>query len=512
MGALLGACVACQGGGSGGGEEVEASSRGRVGDKDAEGRAKKGKRGNKGGATSTGNDAKRSAEPEQPPPPPPELASWSKHFGSNHADGSNVGDGTVRAEEGTAVAVDAAGNVIVVGHFRGSADFGGGPLKVAGTVDVVVAKYDKSGAHQWSKRFGGSDDDQASDVAVDATGNVYVTGSFSGSIELGGETYQDRWGGFLLALDKSGNYVWSRHIAGGKGESVALSPDGDVVVGGIFWEKLALGGEEVKGAGRTNAFVARLDKSGTNKWLKTFGGSGGALTLGHAVGVHADGSAYLLATLDKTVDYGGGPLTSSGVSDVAVVKLDASGGHVWSKRFGGKATEYAHDLAVDTSGGVVFVGAFSQPVDFGGGELTSNGSGDAFVAKLDARGDHVWSKHFGGKQDDSADGVALDEEGNVAVTGYFSLKADFGGHPQEALGNRDAFIARLDPSGTPVWARRLGGSDNDYGRGVATDRNGAIVATGNFVGKATFTGGDITSNGGHDIYLLTFPNQPAERQ
>ena len=490
---------ACQGGGKADGGDTSGKTSKKKGKDEGE-KQKKGKR--KGHKDAGAGEAKA---PEPAPKPIPKLDSWAKHFGSNHADGSNIGDGTVRAEDGKAVAVDAEGNVIVVGEFRGSADFGGGPLKVAGTVDIIVAKYDKSGAHLWSKHFGGTDDDQSTGVAVDAAGNVYVTGSFSGTIDFGGGAFNDSWGGFVLALDKSGAFRWSQHLAGGTGQSIAVTADGDVMVCGIFWKKITVGGEEVKGTGQANTFVAKLDASGGKKWLKTFGSTGSAAVLGKGVATHGDGSVYVLTGLEKTVDYGGGPLTSAGGADVAVVKLDAGGGHIWSKRFGAKSTEYTYDLAVDPTGGVVFVGSFSKPVDFGGGELTSRGSGDAFVAKLDASGNHVWSKSFGGSEDDNGYDVAIDPKGNVAVTGYFQLTADFDGHPQQSAGRNDAFVMRLDASGTPVWTKRLGGSEADYGHGVTIDANGAIVATGHFVGKASYTGGELSSNGGHDIYVLTFP-------
>lgn len=479
------------------------SARSDESDEDDDGKKQKKKK--KKGKKDAGATEAKAPDAAPAPPPIPKLEQWAKHFGSNHADGSNVGDGTVRAEDGQAVAVDADGNVVVVGHFRGSADFGGGPMKVAGTVDIVVAKYDKTGAHLWSKRFGGADDDQSADVAVDAAGNVFVTGSFSGTVDFGGGAFTDQWGGFALALDKGGAFRWSQHLAGGIGESIAVTADGEVVVCGTFWKQITVGGEAVKGTGQANTFVAKLDASGSKKWLKAFGSTGRAAVLGKGVATFSDGSVYVLTGLESTVDYGGGPLISAGGTDVAVVKLDAGGGHVWSKRFGAKSTEYSNRLAVDPAGGVVFVGSFSKPVDFGGGELTSHGAGDVFVVKLDASGNHAWSKSFGGAEDDNGYDVAIDPKGNVAVAGHFRLQADFDGHPQQSAGRNDAFVMRLDPNGTPVWAKRLGGSEADYGHGVAIDANGAIVTTGHFVGKASYTGGELSSNGGHDIFLLTFP-------
>jgi len=167
--------------------------------------------------------------------------------------------------------------------------------------------------------------------------------------------------------------------------------------------------------------LAKLDASGATHWVKSYASKQGQVDA-EAVAVHTDGSIYLLATLEKTFDFGGGPLTSAGSVDVAVVKLDAKGGHVWSKRFGSAAREWAAGIGVDAAGAAVFTGSFIKPVDFGGEPLVSKGGEEVFVAKLDATGAHLWSKRFGGRESDEARGLEADRAGNVAVTGEFSAQ------------------------------------------------------------------------------------------
>lgn len=181
----------------------------------------------------------------------------------------------------------------------------------------------------------------------------------------------------------------------------------------------------------------------------------GSLGIGaKRLAIHTDGSLVLVAIPEKGVDFGGGPLTSAGSEDVAVVKLDANGGHVWSKLFGAKSRESVAGVGVDASGAVAFTGTFSAPVDFGGGPLVSNGGEDAFVVKLDASGVHVWSKRFGSRGNDDARGLAVDAKGNVAVTGEFTGDGSFDGQTLSSAGERDTFIALLDPSGALVWSKR----------------------------------------------------------
>jgi len=431
--------------------------------------------------------------------PIPGLGTWVKRLGSKQADGDTE-SGYLSPEVGRLVAVDTEGNVLLVACFRGTADFGGGPLTSAGDTDLVVAQYDRTGAHRWSRRFGGAAAEYAEDLALDPQGNIYLAGSFWGTVDFGGGPMAE--GGFVVKLDARGNHLWSRPVQKGRVEGVAVTPEGEVVVTGPFNKEVVVGSEKVAGVGEQNSFLARLDAEGRGKWIKAFGAARASVNT-KAVRVHPDGAIYLAAEIKKTVDFGGGPLTSAGSSDVALVKLDAGGSHQWSKSFGGEFEDRVSRIALDTSG-VVVVGDFTRPIDFGGGKLVSRGDADAFIARLDASGAHVWSKRFGGKEKDAIHGVAVDPQGFTAITGDFPEEAGFDGQtPLVSAGRRDTFIALLDPKGTPVWGRRLGGPRSEWGTDVAMDRAGAVVATGGFEGKATYQDGELTSIGGNDIYLVT---------
>lgn len=432
--------------------------------------------------------------------PIPKLGTWVKRLGSAQPDG-NVGSGYTNPEVGSLVAVESEGNVLLVARFRGKADFGGSPLTSAGDTDLVLAQYDSTGAHRWSRRFGGDAAEYAEDIAVDPQGNIYLVGSFWGTVDFGAGPMAE--GGFVVKLDPLGNHLWSRSVQKGRVTGVALTPEGDVVVAGPFKGEVVVGAEKVTSAGEQSSFLARLDGQGRSKWIKAFGGAKASVHA-NAVRVHTDGSIYLAAEFKKTIDFGGGPLSSAGSSDIALVKLDAGGRHLWSKSFGGEFEDSVSRIALDTSGAMVAVGEFIKPIDFGGGQLVSRGNEEAYIAKLDASGAHMWSTRFGGKEKDAIHGVAIDPQGYVAITGDFPEEAGFDGQaPIVSVGRRDTFLALLDPKGTPVTCRRLGGPESEWGTFVAMDRAGAMVATGNFEGKATYQDGDLTSIGGNDIYLVT---------
>lgn len=128
--------------------------------------------------------------------------------------------------------------------------------------------------------------------------------------------------------------------------------------------------------------------------------------------------------------------------------LAAPGDHLWSKRFGGPNDQFAGSVAVDGTGNVLLTGAFAGTVDFGGGPLTSAGAYDIFVAKFDSAGNHLWSKRFGDASAQYGQSVAVDPAGNALLTGYFAGTADFGGGPLTSGGANDIFVAKLASVGT----------------------------------------------------------------
>ena len=255
-------------------------------------------------------------------------------------------------------------------------------------------------------QFGGINDDRGSSVAVDSSGNTYVAGDFTGAADF--------------------------------------DP--------------GVGTANLTSTGNSDAYVVKLNSSGVYVWAKKFGGTD--FDYGFSVAVDSSGNTYVAGYFRGTVDFDPGANTvelwSRGSEDAFVVKLNSSGVYVWAKRFGGTGYDYGFSVAVDSSGNTYVAGHFSGTADFDPDDinfnnLTSNGSQDAFVVKLNSSGVYVWAKRFGGTDYDYGFSVAVDSSGNTYVAGYFTNSADFdpgiGTANLTSAGNYDAFVVKLNSVG-----------------------------------------------------------------
>ncbi|KYF51463.1 PE-PGRS family protein, partial [Sorangium cellulosum] len=245
-----------------------------------------------------------------------------------------------------------------------------------------------------------------------------------------------------------------------------------------------------------------------------------------AIAADQDENVVLVGGFETAVNFGGEAdgLVSAGGHDIFVVKLDASGGHLWSKRFGDGAEQYPFAVATDSSGNIVVAGEFAGTLNFGDDPstaLVSAGGRDLFVASLDAEGNHLFSKRFGDALDQYATAVSVTAEGEIVVLGVANGSINFSEDPAAALtgtGDSNAVIAKLDAAGGHLWSKRFGSVDSwQRFRSIAVSES-ALYATGAFGGileidgtlvesaidgetsGAGGAGGDGGGSGGEPIY------------
>ena len=407
------------------------------------------------------------------------------------------------------IAVDGSGNSYVVGSFTGTALFGGTTLTSTGVFDIFVAKYGTSGTLTWAKQAGGANNDFGYGITVDGTGNIYVTGLFN--------TSTGSWNIFVAKYGTDGTLTWAKQ-PGGSGDvswpTPAVDGTGNIYVAGQFTGTATFGEgasqTTLTSTGSSDMFVAKYGTDGTLTWVKRAGGSG--MVAFPVIAVDGGGNSYVTGQFTGTATFGEEAsqttLTSTGsFANMFVAKYGTGGTLTWAKKAEGTPGGV---IAVDGSGNSYVTGVFYGTATFGEGAsqttLTSTGSSDIFVAKYGTDGTLAWAKQAGGAGAiiGSSRGIAVDVFGNSYVTGVFYDTATFGGTNLNSRGGTDVFVAKYGTDGTLAWAKQEGGTNNDYGDGIAIDGNGNIYVTGEFGGSITFDGTTLTSTGSTDMFVAKY--------
>jgi hypothetical protein len=244
------------------------------------------------------------------------VHNWSQRFGGTGTDGA------------PGIDVDAAGNVTTSGYMSATVNFGGANLVSAGGVDAFVARHDASGAHQWSQNFGSTAGDNALSVALDANGDAVVAGYFSGSVNFGGSTLASAGSidVFLARYDASGAHQWSRRFGGSgldAGQHVAIDPAGRIFLTGYYGTTgVNPGGGSLPHAGGSDVLLASYDADGTYRWSRGFGGT--LNDNGMCIVAGSDFRVVVTGSFQNTVNAGGTDLVSNGQTDLFVAAYDAN--------------------------------------------------------------------------------------------------------------------------------------------------------------------------------------------
>lgn len=401
-----------------------------------------------------------------------------------------------------AIAVDSAGNAYVTGQTS-SLNFPltnpEQPTNMGGT-EVFVAKLNSTGsALVYSTYLGGSGGDIGYGVAVDSSGNAYVTGSTSSTNFPTVTPLQPAFGGggtdaFLAKLDPTGSVlVYSTYLGGSlsdTGQGIAVDSAGNAYVTGQtsstnFPTRNAL---QPASGGGGDAFLAKVNPTGSALVYSTYLG-GSASDDGYGIAVDSAGNAYIIGTTFSTNFPTENSLqsTNMGGTDAFVAKLNPAGSAlVYSTYLGGSGSEVGIAIAADNSGNA-YVTGYTSSTNFpvvNSLQAVNAGGNDAFVAKIDPTGSAlVYSTYLGGNYGDTGQGIAVDSAGNAYVTGItFStnfptvnpLQARYAG------GGNDAFVAQFNPAGSAlVYSTYLGGSGIDFAHAITVDSAGnAYVAGG----------------------------------
>ena len=246
-------------------------------------------------------------------------------------------------------------------------------------------------------------------------------------------------------------------------------------------------------------FVAKLNSSGVIQWVYAAGGTG--RDRGRKIALDSSGNIYVTGYYWSTVDFGGGNVTSNGNWDAFLLKLDSSGTFQWVKSYGSNYNDLGRDVAIDSNDNIYMLGNYRYTVDFGGGDEINNNNSDIFLVKFNSSGVFQWVYTAGASESDDSRALALDSNDNLYITGSFRDTVNFGGGNITAANLDDLFILKLNSAGAYQNIYTSNIFTTQKGKGLAVDSSGNIYATGTFSGTVDFGGGNITSSG-NDIYLL----------
>ncbi|WP_437992526.1 hypothetical protein [Sorangium sp. So ce145] len=419
---------------------------------------------------------------------------WARAFGSESVAHS--------------VATDRQGNIIAVGGFSQSIQFGTEPLTSAGDSDIFIVALDKDGDHIWSHSFGDAAAQEATSVSVDAEDNILLTGVSDGTINFGDSDVGP--GLFVAKFSNSGEHTWSRSFPAKIindryfnkftrtiRPKISSTQHGDAFISGTF-----IGNIEFDDAILTSApadtldmYAAKLDgKTGSTStaqggWARTFGSSGDDALIDATI--DRSDNIVIIGNHPSSIRFGDSPeLDGAGMF---LTKLDSDGSPVWTRDFD---NGYPSALAVDNLGNISATGNYDERIEFDSSHALGSPDGHTafFVVQFDASGKHRWSRDFEGTSHNAIKGISNDTLNNVVLIGEFSgeLRVDNEIMDHDELPS--PWVLKLDSSGETLWKRSYRSGGPSFGFAAKAAPSNETIIIGSFYRTIAFESGTLQTD------------------
>ena len=409
------------------------------------------------------------------------------------------------------------GFVYSIGSFESTIDLDSGinshTIASLGGRDMFVIKLDTSGNFIWAARLGGAGGDYPQKIVVDPSGNIFVTGFFSDTVDFdpgpGTHTLASNGDGdvFLWKLSAAGNFIWAIR-AGGSGFDVAteLAVDnvGDVYCAGYYVDTVDFDpGPGITLLSDTNGrFVCKYSTNGALLWANSY-----TDLYPRALVCDAAHNVYFAGTYGTNIDIDPGPgsyyLFSQGyynyLHTMFITKLNPSGTFAWALSIGNWSGEELMDLTLDNSGNIYFTGNFTGALDFDPGPgaqyLTAMGpNGDVFICKLDPSGNYLFAKQFAitsGVTNSMGQRIVVDAGNNIYTAGFYGIGTiDMDPSPLTTFSLTSIttvlFISKLNALGNFVWAEQIEQMTFSGATALVCDPSNNIYLGGSFLTNVNF--------------------------
>lgn len=411
----------------------------------------------------------------KPPGPTPSILQWQKTYGSSV---NELGFAITNASDG--------GYVLAGSTVGNNGDVSGNH----GGSDAWIVKLNNTGNIVWQKCFGGTGGDYAYDIVSTSDGGYIFSGATSSSDgDISGfHGAVDAW---VVKLSATGTIEWQKVLGGSATEralSVIVTSTGEYLVAGYT---NSTDGDVSGNHGNYDSWIVKLSSAGNTVWTKTYGGS--LYDVAATITEVTDG--FMISAGAESIDGDLSTLTHHGGRDLWLYKINSNGDLQWQKTYGGSGEDNGGNIRMTSDGGFVF----SSTTTSNNGDVSGNhGYFDTWVVKLNATGNIVWQKCFGGTDMDNAGIMDIDAAGNILLVGYtFSRNGDIPGNK----GGSDLWILQLDQNGNKLNSNVLGGKKGDTGEDAVATTDGMYMS----VGRTESNDGDVSGNHGlSDIWVVKF--------
>jgi hypothetical protein len=381
---------------------------------------------------------------------------WATYYGSDYTEGSDV-------------ILDASGNVYLGGETQATTGIASGGFQstISEGYDAFLVKFNSSGSRIWGTYFGGGNGSTLSSgievcsaLAIDPSGNVYMTGYTQSTFGIASGGFQN-------------TYI------------------GDTTI-----------------STNSNAYLAKFSSSGSRIWSTYYGGNG--LNIGYDVATDFNGNVYLCGVTPNTngIASGGFQNTFGGGSvDGFLAKFNSTGSRIWATYYGGSAGEQVQSIVTDNSGNVYIAGGTGSQngIASGGFQNISGGGNDGFIAKFNSVGSRIWSTYYGGSANDYIESITLDNTGYLYGIGSTSSTNNIalGGFQNFYGGAFDVLLVKFNNAGNRVGASYFGGSASETGTVIVSSTTGDIYIGGRTQSTSgiSYNGFQNINGGGYDAFL-----------
>ncbi|MCZ2443727.1 MAG: T9SS type A sorting domain-containing protein, partial [Flavobacteriales bacterium] len=385
-------------------------------------------------------------------------------------------------------------------------------------------------------------------ITHDNNGNLYITGAFQDSVRLDSILLTEQYGNYCAKYDTTGNIIWAYKNLGGSGvtfdgssyiylfnnNNLTLQKVGldgtvswsnslftsstfgscgiqdvyvkgsDVYVTGFYSGNACFFSDTLINASSSgwDIFIAKYNSSGVFQWAKTAGGAG--LDKGYDIYVNNLDEIFAIGYFKDDAYFETTHLISNGLQDMYIAKYNSSGNLLWAYNYGGTGFDLAAKIITDDNNYLYVMGRYNNSITFGTTTLNSTGT-DAFIAKFDSNGNPIWAKGISGTGEDEEADIDY-ENGRIAFIATTSGNVSINSSTLSGLGDLDICIGHLDTTGAVIWAKLFGGLSDDEGSGVTLLMNSTYFS-GSFKTTANFDAFSLTSLGQWDIVIGKIDNQ-----